>query len=170
MPAATFVPPPGGQLAPSGARARVEANLEALRIVGAPQREQRLANADEQRMLAAWSDRGAVPQLFDEQRREWAYDRDTLHEMLSAEANDPGRRTTINAHYTDPGIAAAMWQAVRAARLHRGAGARARLRGRDLPRHRPRGRAADGRRAGPHDRVDRGTQPATRRTASAPRR
>lgn len=72
----------------------------------------RLANADEQRMLAAWSG-WAVPQLFDEQRGEWAYERDTLREMLGADAYDTARRTTINTHYTDPGIAAAMWQAVR---------------------------------------------------------
>jgi hypothetical protein len=37
-----------------------------------------------------------------------------------AEAYDAARRTTINAHYNDPGIATAMWQAVRAPKLHRG--------------------------------------------------
>ena len=127
----------------------------------------RLANADEQRMLAAWTG-WAAPQLFDEQRGEWAYQRDMLREMLGADAYDTARRTTINAHYTDPGNRRRQVAGRPRVRLHRGAGARARLRDRDLPWPRPRGRAADGRGAGPHDRVDRGTRPATRRTASAP--
>ena len=90
----------------------MEANLEALRVVRALERQRRAATEQEQHVLAAWSAWGAVPQLFDEQREEWAYDRESLRGVLGAEAYDAARRTTINAHYTDPQIAAAMWEAL----------------------------------------------------------
>ena len=93
-------------------------------------------------MLAAWSGWGAVPQVFDEQRDEWAPARAQLRELAGEHGYEAARRTTINAHYTDPRIAAAIWQAVTAARVHRRPGARARLRRRDLPRPRARRRAS----------------------------
>ncbi len=63
-------------------------------------------------MLAAWSGWGAVPQVFDEQREEWALAREQLRELAGEHGYEAARRTTINAHYTDPRIAAAIWHAV----------------------------------------------------------
>ena len=65
-------------------------------------------------MLAAWSGWGAVPQVFDEQRDEWGQARAQLRELAGEHGYEAARRTTINAHYTDPRIAAAIWQAVTA--------------------------------------------------------
>ena len=48
--------------------------------------------------------------MFDETNAEWADVREELHQLLDAEAWRAARRTTINAHYTDPAIAQAMWQ------------------------------------------------------------
>ena len=48
--------------------------------------------------------------MFDETNVEWAGVREELHQLLDAEAWRAARRTTINAHYTDPAIAQAMWQ------------------------------------------------------------
>ena len=61
---------PGGQddLAPSGAVARVRANLAALATLRAIQREDRPATPDEQAVLARWSGWGAVPEVFDDGR------------------------------------------------------------------------------------------------------
>jgi SAM-dependent methyltransferase len=64
-------------------------------------------------MLAAWSGWGAVPQLFDEDRPEWADVRAELRELAGERGYEAARRTTINAHYIDPQIARAIWQAVR---------------------------------------------------------
>ena len=47
--------------------------------------------------------------MFDETNAEWAGVREELHQLLDAEAWRAARRTTINAHYTDPAIAQAMW-------------------------------------------------------------
>ena len=124
-----FAPAAGEQLAPSGERARVEANLAALRLVARPRaRRTRAGGRAEQRTLAAWSGWGAVPGVFDEDRDEWATGARELRELLGEDGYAAARRTTINAHYTDPAIVAAIWQLVQRARVRRRPGARARLR------------------------------------------
>jgi SAM-dependent methyltransferase len=50
--------------------------------------------------------------VFDEQREEWALAREQLRELAGEHGYEAARRTTINAHYSDPRIAAAIWQAV----------------------------------------------------------
>jgi SAM-dependent methyltransferase len=74
------------------------------------EREERSATALEREALAAWSSWGAVPELFDETRAEWAGEREQLHELVGEHGYVAARRTTINAHYTHPLIARAMWK------------------------------------------------------------
>ena len=96
--------------APGRPRARVTANVEALHILRTLEAEQRHADDEERELLARWSSWGAVPQVFDETNGEWAGVREALHQLLDAEAWRAARRTTINAHYTNPAIAQVMWQ------------------------------------------------------------
>lgn len=111
---------PGSQddLAPSGARARFRANLEALKTLRAIQNDPvlpgRLARPDEQQVLARWGGWGAqgLWQVFDEDKPEFAAHREQLHQVLTDAEYDAARRTTINAHYTDPAIGREMWAAV----------------------------------------------------------
>ncbi len=105
-----FSPAAGEQLAPSGERARVEANLAALRLLRDLERQDRAPAVEEQRTLAAWSGWGAVPGVFDEDRDEWAQARSELLELVGEDGYAAARRTTINAHYTDPAIVAVIWQ------------------------------------------------------------
>ncbi|MGP5390317.1 SNF2-related protein [Glutamicibacter arilaitensis] len=98
---------------PSGARARFRANIDALTLARALAAEQRPATADEQRVLAGWSSWGAVPDVFDPRNDAWAQERAELQGLLSADEWAAAERTTINAHYTDPLIAAEMWRALR---------------------------------------------------------
>jgi len=58
--------------------------------------------AVQQQILARWSSWGAVPQIFDEDRDDWRPAREQLRQRLTAEEYTAARRTTINAHYTDP--------------------------------------------------------------------
>ena len=74
--------------------------------------EQRPASDGEQRVLARWGSWGAVPELFDERREEWASARAQLRGLLDDDAYAAARRTTINAHYTDPAIAMEIWRVV----------------------------------------------------------
>lgn len=99
-------------MAPSGARARFRANLDALRTLRRLQDEDRAATASEQEALARWGSWGAVgvADIFDEQRAEFAADRAELRGLLSDAEYDAASRTTLNAHYTDPALATEIWQ------------------------------------------------------------
>ena len=103
----------GEQLAPSGERARVDANLAALRLLRDLERHGGEPTVEEQRTLAAWSGWGAVAGVFDEDRDGWAQARSELLQLVGEDGYAAARRTTINAHYTDPAIVAVIWQTVR---------------------------------------------------------
>lgn len=74
--------------------------------------EGRPATSQEQGILARWSAWGAVPGIFDEQQAAWSPQRDHLRSLLSAEEYTAARRTTINAHYTDPSYVRAIWKVI----------------------------------------------------------
>ncbi|MEV6928445.1 UvrD-helicase domain-containing protein [Dactylosporangium sp. NPDC051485] len=103
-------------LPPSGEAARVRANLDALRVlVHGIEAEQRPATDEEQAALARWSGWGATPGLFDERPREagrFAAERAELQQLLGDDAYRAARATTLNAHYTDPRLAAVVWAAL----------------------------------------------------------
>ncbi len=61
-------------------------------------------------MLARWGSWGAVPEIFDAKREGWSAERDQLRGLLTEQEWAAAARTTINAHYTDPAIAAVMWR------------------------------------------------------------
>lgn len=110
-----FRPNDQDDLAPSGEVTRVRANLAALRIVRTLQHEQRPATADEQQVLARWSGWGAVPKVFDERDSEFdtfAWARTELAQLLSKEELDAAARNTLNAHYTDANLVAAIWDGI----------------------------------------------------------
>jgi len=87
---ARFRPPPGEQLTPSGAKARVEANLAAIHLP-AFEEEHRPATTDERQVLAAWSSCGAVPQVFDRGRDEFADEGAALEGLLTPAEFDAAR-------------------------------------------------------------------------------
>ncbi|PSL08153.1 N12 class adenine-specific DNA methylase [Haloactinopolyspora alba] len=87
----------------------MRANVDAIALLDTLDRENRAATASEQAALARWSGWGAVPQLFDEHNTDWRTEREHLHQLLGEDAYTAARRTTINAHYTDPDYARAMW-------------------------------------------------------------
>lgn len=98
-------------LVPSGAKARVAANIDALRTLAVVTAQDRYATADEQAVLARWSSWGATPQVFDPRRDDWSAEREQVRALLDDTTWAQAQRTILNAHYTDPAIAAAMWQA-----------------------------------------------------------
>jgi hypothetical protein len=94
---------------PSGPRARVEANIAALRILAELQAGEQPATQAQQRVVAGWSSWGAVPKVFDETDPTWVGARAELRALLTEAQWSAASRTTINAHYTDPAIVSAMW-------------------------------------------------------------
>lgn len=63
-------------------------------------------------MLARWSSWGAIPNVFDESKADWASEREQLKSLLDEDAYAAARRTTINAHYTDPAYVREIWSAL----------------------------------------------------------
>ena len=93
---------------------RVRANLAALSVLRTVQQQGRPATPGEQEVLARWSGWGAVPEVFDDRRAEYAWARQQLVVLLSAAELAAARRNTLNAHYTDAAFVKAMWEAVQA--------------------------------------------------------
>lgn len=105
----------GGADLAAGDRHRLAANLEVLETLVALDREGRPPVASEQDRLARWSGWGSLPKVFDEADDEYAPERERLRELLDEEQWAAAARTTLNAHYTDFEVAAAMWSFVAAA-------------------------------------------------------
>ncbi len=96
-------------LAPVGERAKLAANLAALRTLAAVQEAGRPATADEQAILARWSGWGALPHMFDAAHPEHADVRTELQALLGQAGYRAASRTTLNAHYTDAALAQSVW-------------------------------------------------------------
>ena len=92
---------------------RVRANLAALAVLRTLQHDARPATSPEQAVLARWSGWGAVPEVFDDDREEFAWAREQLTSLLSPAELAAARRTTINAHYTDTALAKVIWDGTR---------------------------------------------------------
>jgi len=63
--------------------------------------------------MARWSGWGAVPEVFDESRREFAWAREQLAGLLTPQELAAAARSTLNAHYTDAALVRGMWAAAR---------------------------------------------------------
>ena len=101
---------------PSGAKGRIEANIAVIDVLRRLQEDDgRPATAAEQEVLARWSGWGAVPDLFDVRRDTFADQREYLKTVLTPTEYRAAEASILNAHYTDPAIAAAMWKAVQEA-------------------------------------------------------
>ena len=88
----------------------MHANLAALDVLDACSEQERAATDAERERLGLWSGWGATAVVFDEDRGEWAAVREQLRERLGEGGYRAARQSTLNAHYTHPAIAAAMWQ------------------------------------------------------------
>jgi hypothetical protein len=98
--------------------ARIRANLAALSALRGIQRDGRPATAAEQAVLARWSGWGAVPEVFDTARQEFAWAREELAGLLAPEETATAARNTLNAHHTDAELVQATWAGA-ATRPHR---------------------------------------------------
>lgn len=100
---------------PSSARARAQANIAAIKVMRELDEQHRWATRDEQEILAAYSAWGAVPQIFETWREDWAVEQAELSALLTPAEHRAASATTLNAHYTDPAVISAMWSALEGA-------------------------------------------------------
>ena len=99
---------------------RTRANIAAITTLRAIERDRRPADADEQSVLARWSGWGAVPEVFDAQREQFAWARSHLGELLSEDELAAAARNTLNAHYTDAELVKTIWSAASKLGFHAG--------------------------------------------------
>jgi N12 class adenine-specific DNA methylase len=94
-------------------------NLAALGVVAAHRGEADASpSIAERALLDRWHGWGAAAQVFD--RPEFADERQQLEELLGEAGYRAARRNTLNAHYTDPALVAAIWRTVAAAGITEG--------------------------------------------------
>jgi len=89
--------------------ARAEANLAALHCLAELEAAGRPAGTAEQAVLARWSGWGAVPEVFDPANERFTGLRAELEAVLGTEGYAAASRNTLNAHYTDASLVAAVW-------------------------------------------------------------
>jgi N12 class adenine-specific DNA methylase/predicted ABC-type ATPase len=107
-----FAPRGMEDLAPSGKVAKLNANLAALRTLRTLQAEDRPATPAEQVVMAKWSGWGGLPDVFDDNKPQFAEQRAELRGLLSDAEWREAQRNTLNAHYTDARVVQALWKAV----------------------------------------------------------
>lgn len=106
---------PGGldDFAPAGVMAKVDANIAALRTLKTLRAEGRPATPEEQGVLARWAGWGGVAGVFDGSKPEFASRLAEIESLLDPIEMRRARRTTVNAHYTDPRVVEQVWGALR---------------------------------------------------------
>ncbi|HEY9644987.1 MAG TPA: SNF2-related protein [Chroococcidiopsis sp.] len=102
-----------------GAKTKAKANLAAIRLLKQLEAEQRHAEPDEQAVLVKFAGWGAVADIFTD-KPEWTMLHHELQSLLSAAEYESARAATLNAYYTAPEIAAAIYDGL--ARLGFGGG------------------------------------------------
>lgn len=95
-----------------GPKTRYQWNVEAIRTLKQIESENRLANAEEQKILSRYVGWGGLAQVFDEHNGSWEKEYKELKEILTEEEYSAARATVNNAFYTSPEIALCMNQAL----------------------------------------------------------
>jgi N12 class adenine-specific DNA methylase/SAM-dependent methyltransferase len=97
-------------LPPASAGGRVAHNLTVIRLLHELRERDAAPSDSEREVLMRWAGWGAVPELFDVDVARYSAQREQLLRLLGADGYAAARRSTINAHYTHPLIADAMWR------------------------------------------------------------
>jgi N12 class adenine-specific DNA methylase len=98
-------------LGEGGLKQKFQQNVKAINILRTLDAESRVATAEEKAALVKYVGWGAMPQVFDPDNASWRKEQIQLSEILSDAEHRSARATTLNAHYTAPGVIRAMYQA-----------------------------------------------------------
>ncbi len=119
---------------PSGAKTKIRANLDAIKLVKELDAEDRLATPEEKHILARYTGWGAFPQMFDEGKaayrktpgttpeqiteaqnweKNWGALYDEVKAALTPEERTAASRSIRNAHFTSREVVNGVWDAVK---------------------------------------------------------
>lgn len=91
---------------------RIRKNIAAIQMLKQVEAEGRMADDDEKAIINAYVGWGGLADIFDHRKKTWKEEKETLRRMLSLGEYAAAEDSILNAHYTDPGIIAAMYEAV----------------------------------------------------------
>ena len=97
----------------SGKRAVFQRNLAAILALKNVEREGRAATPEEQRLLQSYSGFGGLSEAFDPANKAWANEYDVLQKYLTNEEYRSARSSILDAYYTPPEIAEAIYEGLR---------------------------------------------------------
>ena len=94
-----------------GAKAKFQANLNAIQLLKHLEAEGLQASPEQQQILSRYVGWGGLPDAFDESKQNWAAEFQELRELLTPEEYTAARASTLNAHYTTPTVIRAIYEA-----------------------------------------------------------
>ena len=97
------------EIGKGGAKTKAKANLAAVRLLKALEAEQRQATSDEQAVLVKFSGWGTVVDIFTD-KPEWVALQGELKELLTTAEYESASAAILNAHYTAPAVATAIYE------------------------------------------------------------
>ena len=93
-------------------RQKVLKNIEAIKLLYKLENENRLANKEEQEVLAGYVGWGGLPDVFDETKDNWHEEYIELKSLLTDEEYSNARASTLTAFYTPPIVIKSIYQAL----------------------------------------------------------
>ena len=99
-------------LGEGGAKQKYARNIVAIRTLFQLEQEQRGATAEEQEVLAQYVGWGGLPDAFDPDKSNWTKEYTELKGLLSEDEYAAARSSVLNAHYTNPTVIHAIYDAV----------------------------------------------------------
>ena len=99
-------------LGAGGAKAKFQANLNAIQLLKHLEAEGLQASPEQQQVLSRYVSWGGLPDAFDESKPGWASEYQALKAALTPEEYTAARASTLNAHYTSPTVIRAIYEAV----------------------------------------------------------
>ena len=99
-------------LGAGGAKAKFQANLNAIQLLKHLEAEGLQASPEQQQVLSRYVGWGGLPDAFDASKPSWASEYQELKAALTPEEYTAARASTLNAHYTSPTVIRAIYEAV----------------------------------------------------------
>lgn len=100
------------RLGEGGAKAKFQANINAIRLLKHLEAEGLQASAEQQEVLSRYVGWGGVAEAFDESKANWASEYRELLDALTPEEYAAARASVLNAHFTSPTVIRAIYEAV----------------------------------------------------------
>ena len=95
-----------------GAKAKFQANVNAIRLLKSLEAENAQAIPEQQEVLSRYVGWGGLADAFDPDKENWKKEYEELKELLTPEEYTAAKSTVLNAHFTSPTVIKGIYEAV----------------------------------------------------------